>query len=388
MASIVDRELDVPSEPSEAIIASGERPQFTVGAARVLVKDLFVHKPHIYWIDFILSMTIGYAAGVVYLLAPLFSIVQIVALVVAGFALFRVGSFIHEIVHFRKGEMTPFTIGWNLLAGVPMLMPSSFYENHIDHHNNRHYGTRDDGEYLPLGGGPLMQVLWYFLQALVLPIFVVIRFLIFTPISFLHPRLRKWVRERFSSYAMNYGYRREEVTERTPTFWLLMEIACFFRAALIFALIAASFNPPHHLVLLYVMALFVLGLNYVRNLTAHRYRNHGPAMSHEDQLRDSITITGGALTELFFPLALRYHALHHLFPHLPYHNLRAAHDRIVAHFSPDSAYHQTIFTSYAAAVRELIKNSREACQVSPTASEKWYATPSERLPTKTETAGS
>jgi fatty acid desaturase len=126
----------------------------------------------------------------------------------------------------------------------------------------------------------------------------------------------------------------------------------------------------------------VLGLNYVRNLTAHRYRNHGPAMSHEDQLRDSITITGGWFTELIFPLALRYHALHHLFPHLPYHNLAVAHHRIVAHFAPDSAYHQTIFPSYAAAVRELVKNSREACLSDPTPSQQWYATPPERAPAK------
>ena len=47
--------------------------------------------------------------------------------------------------------MRSFTIGWNLLCGIPMLMPSFFYENHIDHHNSHRYGTLRDGEYLPIG---------------------------------------------------------------------------------------------------------------------------------------------------------------------------------------------------------------------------------------------
>jgi fatty acid desaturase len=374
MASIVGNEALPVAE------VGVDRPQFSIGEARGLVKDLFVHKPHIYWIDFLVTLTVGYVAGSFYLLAPLFSIWQFLLLVVAGFALFRLGSFIHEIVHFRQGEMTAFSIAWNLLAGVPMLMPSSFYENHIDHHNNQHYGTRNDGEYLPLGAGPFRQVLWYFLQALLLPILVIFRFLFLAPLSCIHPGFRAWVRERFSSYAMNYSYRRAAVKEKTPTFWLLMEIACFFRAWLIFVLIAIGFNEPHHLVLLYVLAVVVLGLNYVRNLTAHRYRGHGEAMSHEEQLLDSVNVTGGWFTELIFPLSLRYHALHHLFPHLPYHNLAAAHRRLVAHFAPDSLYHQTTFPSYWSVVRELATSCKEACLSSPTGSEKWYSTPSDRKP--------
>ena len=62
--------------------------------------------------------------------------------------------------------------------------------------------------------------------------------------------------------------------------------------------------------LLYVLAFFVLGLNYVRNLVAHRYRSDGDPISYEAQLADSINIESkNFLTELFFPLGLRYHAL-------------------------------------------------------------------------------
>ena len=57
-----------------------------------------------------------------------------------------------EPIEIKETE-TNFTIGWNLLCGIPMLMPSFFYENHIDHHNSHRYGTKRDGEYLPLGAG-------------------------------------------------------------------------------------------------------------------------------------------------------------------------------------------------------------------------------------------
>jgi hypothetical protein len=39
----------------------------------------------------------------------------------------------------------------------------------------------------------------------------------------------------------------------------------------------------------------------------------------------------------FFPLGLRYHALHHLFPSLPYHALGTAHRRLIVALPPDSA---------------------------------------------------
>jgi fatty acid desaturase len=102
-------------------------------------------------------------------------------------------------------------------------------------------------------------------------------------------------------------------------------------------------------------------LNYNRNLVAHRYENTGGPMSHAEQLADSITIIGRPLvTELFFPLGLRYHALHHLFPGLPYHNLGVAHRRLMAHLPADAPYRRTIFSSYWQALANLWSNTRRA----------------------------
>ena len=72
-----------------------------------------------------------------------------------------------------------------------------------------------------------------------------------------------------------------------------------------------------------------------------------------------MNITGtGFVTELFFPLGLRYHALHHLFPALPYHNLGRAHRRLVAQLPAGSPYHKTVFPTYWSALRALFADAR------------------------------
>ncbi len=357
-------------------------PPFSIPQARRILGDLFHHRAAIYWTDFLVSLTIGYAAAGVYLSAPLGSWPQLAGLVIASFALFRVGSFIHEIVHFGRGEMRSFHITWDVLAGVPMLMPSFFYGNHIDHHNTHHYGTGQDGEYLPLGSGPLRNIAKFYAQVIFLPAAVAMRFLLITPLSFLHPRLRQWALQYCSSYVINLRYRRRQIPADAPrAYWAFLEALCFLRTAAIFVVILAGAAPWHRVVLLYLLAMCVLGLNYVRNVVAHHYQGDGTPMSHAEQLMDSVNIEGGRflggpVTELFFPLGLRYHALHHLFPALPYHNLYAAHRRLMAELPADSAYRATVYPSFWAAVRELWSHTRQASeqvrQKQPTRADRWF----------------
>ena len=336
----------------------GQAAKFSIPQARDILRDQFQHRASIYWADFLVSVTIGYAAAMVYLNAPLGSPQQIVCFLIAGFALFRVGSFIHEIVHFSGRNLRTFRVAWNLIAGVPMLTPSFFYGNHIDHHSSRHYGTGQDGEYLPLGSGTWHEIAGFFTQVVFLPIAVFARFL-FTPISFLHPRLRQWTLEHASSFVINLRYRRRIPPNAPRRWWALMDVLCSIRAWTAVIAVAGGMVPFHRLFLLYGLGLMALGLNYVRNLVAHRYRSTGHPMSHQDQLADSINIEGGAVfTELFFPLGLRYHALHHLFPSLPYHNLGKAHRQLLAQLPSGSLYHQTVCPGYWTAVGELIRSTR------------------------------
>ena len=46
---------------------------FSVQQAKRIVADLFEPRPAVYWVDFLLSIAVGYAAGLVYLIWPPFS---------------------------------------------------------------------------------------------------------------------------------------------------------------------------------------------------------------------------------------------------------------------------------------------------------------------------
>jgi fatty acid desaturase len=354
-------------EGPQAVRSEQEAPSsFSVAEAGRIVRDLMVPKPWIYWTDFVVTTAIGYAAALTYLAQPLFSPLAIVAFFVAGFALFRVGSFIHEIVHIRRGTMLGFRVTWNIVCGIPMLMPSFTYDNHNDHHRKDHYGTKHDGEYLPLGAGPLTQVFWYFMQAVTLPIQVVVRFLFLVPASFFSRRLRRWVLESASSYGINPRYRHEVPANAPLAAWAALDVACFLRTLAMFVFVGVGFAPWTRLPQLYCLAVMVLGLNYIRNLVAHRYKNRGAEMSYVGQLEDSVTIVGSPLlTELFFPLGLRYHALHHLFPSIPYHSLGTAHRRLMAQLPAGSSYHKTVQPGYWAAVRQLVADARSSRHAQP-----------------------
>jgi fatty acid desaturase len=332
---------------------------FDARQARDIVKDLFKPDPRIVWLDMLASIAVAYPAAAFYFQAPFSNPWKWAALLVSGLALFRLGTFMHEIQHFSGNEMRRFTLGWNLLCGIPMLMPSFLYDNHASHHRNTTYGTADDGEYLPLGRGAWGHFAVYVAQAVLLPLFVAFRFLFLTPLALANLAWRRLVLERFSFYGINPHYRHTPPSPM-PRSWAWLEAATMVRAWAIPAMVAAGVNPPSHLFELYLLACVSLGLNYVRNVAAHRYRNDGAPMTYTEQLLDSVNITGHPLwTELLFPVGLRYHALHHIFPTLPYHNLGRAHRRLMAQLPADSPYRRTVYPSFSAAVRQLWNDARE-----------------------------
>jgi fatty acid desaturase len=332
---------------------------FDARQARDIVKDLFAPDPRIFWLDMIATIAVAYPAAALYFQAPSSSPWKWAALLVSGLALFRLGTFMHEIQHFSGREMRRFTLGWNLLCGIPMLMPSFLYDNHASHHRNTTYGTIDDGEYLPLGRGAWSHFAVYAAQAVLLPLLVAFRFLFLTPLALTNLAWRRLVLERFSFYGINPHYRHTPPSPM-PRSWAWLEAATTVRAWAIPAMVAAGVNPTSHLFELYLLACVSLGLNYVRNVAAHRYRNDGAPMTYTEQLLDSVNITGHPLwTELLFPVGLRYHALHHIFPTLPYHNLGRAHRRLMAELPADSPYRRTVYPSFAAVLRQLWNDARE-----------------------------
>ena len=85
------------------------------------------------------------AALVFAILSPPFSWPQMAATVVSALAFYRGLCFTHEITHLRRRSVPGFETVWNLVLGVPLLLPSFTYVGvHQSHHSLSTYGTRDD----------------------------------------------------------------------------------------------------------------------------------------------------------------------------------------------------------------------------------------------------
>lgn len=327
--------------------------------AREICDDLFEARPVLYWVDFTLSATFAYILASLFLASSMASPMTWIAFLGACVLVYRASLFIHEIVHMRKSAMKGFRRFWNFFAGVPMMVPSFTYESHVHHHSSRHYGTEHDGEYLPLASGSLWGLGVFLAQIFIQPIMVFLRYLVWTPISFLHPALRRWTLQHASSLVINFKYKNENrpvVQTKEDTFW---EIVTSIRTMVMIGLVVAGIMPPIRLPKLLLIAMFVLAMNHIRTLAAHRYKSHGERVSHVDQFHDSTNITGDWTTEMLCPLGLRYHALHHLFPGIPYHNLGKAHRRLVNQLPADSPYHETVYSGFSEVIGELITSIRK-----------------------------
>ena len=124
-------------------------------------------------------------------------------------ALYRAGSFIHELTHIRRGSLPGFRFAWNALIGIPLLLPSFMYEGiHNLHHARTRYGTAEDPEYLPLALMKPFTVPLFVLVSALAPIGLFIRYALLAPLSAVIPPLRKLVVERYSGLIINPEFRR------------------------------------------------------------------------------------------------------------------------------------------------------------------------------------
>lgn len=336
--------------------------RFSVGQARGIVKDLFQANPRIYWADFLLSIAGG---GICFVLVRRvfepFSWPSIVAFVVCGLCYYRAVLFIHELVHMRDGKFRTFSIVWNLFCGIPFLMPTFLYYTHVDHHMRKHFATDHDGEYIPLATMSPIHILIYLCQPFVIPLIAIARFLILTPLCWASPRIREFVRRRASSMVMDPTYIRPMPTRQVLRVFRLQEALCFLWCAGVATVILAGLVPLGFLITAYCLAVFVLTLNGLRTLGAHRYINAGGEVTFLDQLLDSLNYANHPfLSALWAPVGLRFHALHHLFPSLPYHNLAMAHRRLMAELPANSPYRLTESPSLTASLVQLWRTSVSA----------------------------
>jgi len=350
--------------------------EFSIAETRFLVRDLFEAKPAIYWTDFLLSMGIGAFCFTALLrglfvprLAGWLGIESAVFLygcsaalfVIMCLAFYRATLFTHELVHLRDNAVPGFRTAWNLLCGVPFLMPSFLYQTHVHHHMRKHYATKEDGEYLALGSS-VWAIIGYLAQSFVIPVVAAIRFLILTPAKMLHPAVARWVNARASAMVVDPAYVRPLPTDKELRIWRRQELYCFVFCATMATLLITGVLPIKWLILAYSTAVSIITLNAIRTLGAHRYvftREH--EVTFVDQLLDSVNYPNHpVISALWAPVGLRFHALHHLFPSMPYHSLAKAHRRLMDQLPADSPYRQTVSPGLWASLRQLWRTARQA----------------------------
>jgi fatty acid desaturase len=353
-----------------AVVANAERQDTRLPLKELtrLVRDLHQPRAAIYWADLIGCIAVAWTG---YLLSMPFpdtfmqgSVLAILGFVVSVFALYRASYFNHELSH-HANRLPGFAIGWNVLVGIPLLIPSFLYSDHRNHHSMEGFGTDDDVEYFPphlrgiRGAGALL------LTCFVLPVVYIARFSVLLIAAAVSPRVRRWVDVRASSLGILGLSRRAPPTAAERRTWRIQELACGGYLLVSGILLLTGVIPLIMILHFYTILVALLVLHSIRIIVGHRYESEGNPRDRLDQVLDSYNFTRQRLlTTLLAPLGFNLHALHHLFPNIPYHNMPEAHRRISAALPKDSLYHAIEAPSYFAQVWRFLTRSADDRPVS------------------------
>ena len=156
------------------------------------------------------------------------------------------------------------------------------------------------------------------------------------------PPLRKLVWERASSLSINPDFRRRppEGDFARMVFWQELG-ASLWAWALLASLVWLGWRPSADR----TGGGFGNGRASIRFAPWWRTcgRTTGEAMTVTAQYLDSVNVPPPELfAPLWAPVGLRYHALHHLLPSLPYHSLGEAHRRLAGSWRANSTYQEPI----------------------------------------------
>ncbi|CPZ58440.1 Putative fatty acid desaturase [Mycobacteroides abscessus] len=346
-------------QPRRVQGGSKEALGISMADARALVADLAARRQWIYWLDLAACLAVGYTAFLLCPVENLLSLPAVACIVVAAFAFYRAVLFVHELVH-AEDDLRWFSVVWHAVCGIPFLTPKFTFEFHHEHHASRTYGTAEDGEYVTYASEPRWRIIVLPFTALGGPLAFVFRFLVLAPLSWLIPAIRPIVLTRASSLMIDADFERPLPPTGTPRSWLVQEIACFVYTATLLVLLMLGAYSPYRLVEADAVIALALFVNWLRVLVAHRYEGKSERMTFPEQVLDSIDHPSvPVLGSLWAPVGLRFHAVHHFFPQLPYHQLGEARRRLMAAIPPDAGYWSTEDRSLASSLRRLLAHPRK-----------------------------
>lgn len=348
---------DAPRPAARILLSGVADDRDLLRAAAELTRDLQRPDPKVYWTDCLGSAAAGYGA----LAGAILSHSPWAALgfaVIAVLTLYRATLFIHEITHINHTLLPGFRLVWNLVIGVPTMVPSFMYEGiHTQHHTRVKYGTAEDPEYLPLALMKPWSLPLFFIVAAFMPIGLILRFGVLGPLSMVIPPLRRVVIERLSGLQTNPTYLRRPPEGEFARQWFWEELGASLVAVTIIVTAATGLLPLHALLVYFAIIAGVALLNQARTLVAHRWENEGEPLTVTAQFLDTTNVPDGVLPRLWAPVGLRFHALHHLLPSLPYHALGEAHRRLVGALGDESTYARANYPTLRGLLARLISST-------------------------------
>jgi len=310
--------------------------------------------PLIYWSDLLLTAIVSW--GLFYF-AIKFSPTHIIyyfLVFLSAIGLYRAVAFTHELVHLKKDAVPGFLLAWHVVCGIPLLAPHFLYRAiHVAHHSKKNYGKNSDGEYIGFGTTGRWLIAAHLLFNFLIPIVSILRFMVLAPVSLLHPGLRVFVMEKMSFMGLRFSFSRPIPTRKSELIsWHVQEFSCSLLCWVVFVLLMTGTLPVIFLFQWYAVMVIILTLNSLRSLGAtHWYTSNGEDLSFVDQIRDSISVTSNSLfTKILCPVGTQYHALHHMFPSIPYHSLGKVYRYLLANFPDQKIVAETsrpnLFTSW------------------------------------------
>ena len=306
-------------------------------------------KPQIYWFDLMISIILAWC---LFLLALNFSFKDpnfYFLIILSAIGFYRAIAFTHELVHIKKGSLPGFHFVWHLVCGMPLFAPHFLYKGiHLAHHSKKDYGKEMDGEYIEFGTKSRWLIFAHLLFNFFLPIFSIFRFMVLPLISICHPRIRLLIMKQMSFMGLKFLFVRKIPHQKSEILiWYAEEFSCCLLSWLIFALIINGKLPINIVFQWYAILAIILTMNSLRSLGAtHWYSSNGGDFSFIEQIKDSISVTSNSLfTHIFCPVGTQYHALHHMFPFIPYHDLGKVYHYLLVKFPEEKILKETSISS-------------------------------------------
>ncbi len=368
------------SEPPPVSLPTTAATSFSAADYRRRFASAFQPQPWKYWADLLASAGLGWGFFGLSLSVPFGSVVYLGCSAAAVLALLRAALFIHELAHLKRRALPGFETAWLLLVGFPLLVPSIMYDTHGDHHRQASFGTPNDPEYLPLAHSHPLGLVWFVVQVSLVPALLVVRWGVIGPLAACLPQLRRWVIRHASSLVINPRYCRALPSKQQRPRFAAQETAAGLVCWGVGLGCCLGWIPLVWLLQWWLTGAGILVINQIRTLAAHGYHNRDHAITTVEQVLDSITLRGcppeenaggrfikksvsSLLTAAAAPVGLRYHALHHFLPTVPYHSLGLLHRRLEAELGQDSPYWQTCRNGIVSAISALVRHG--SAQVAP-----------------------